>query len=137
MDVPSDPRFVRAVGRAVETIPEGIGAEMDRLAVITEENVAEAIARYESACEEMRERFGSKARTPPPLSTEMARKGLEAMRRNALDWLFFRHWRLADGWLPPEEAERALAIFHDRLAIGMRRAVAAQRYPGLPYLANR
>ncbi|NJS40549.1 MAG: hypothetical protein HC783_17860 [Rhodobacteraceae bacterium] len=51
------------------------------------------------------------------------------LRGNALDWIFFRHWRLGRGWLDETDAGRALHIFHDRLAITMRRAVVARLYP--------
>jgi hypothetical protein len=56
---------------------------------------------------------------------------------NNLDWLFFRRWRLADGWLVPKEAGKALQIFHDPLAIAMRCAVTKRLYPNLTFLARR
>jgi hypothetical protein len=137
LDVPSDLRFVEAVERALATMPDGVGAEMDRLVTITEEDVAAAVARSAAAHEEARARYGPKARIGgSPFTAERARRSLEFRRRNDLDWVFFRRWRLADGWLSPREADRALEVFHDRLAIAMRRAVMARRHPGLPFLAE-
>ncbi|MEO1200690.1 MAG: hypothetical protein AAFX39_15940 [Pseudomonadota bacterium] len=46
--------------------------------------------------------------------------------------LFFRRWRLDDGWLSPQAAEQALEIFHDPLAIAMRRAVVEGLYAEAP-----
>jgi pellino protein len=45
--------------------------------------------------------------------------------------MFYRRWRLSDGWLSAEESQRALEIFHDPLAQNMRRAVIRERYDGL------
>lgn len=71
-----------------------------------------------------------------PLTVESVRKGLIFVGRHELDWLFFRNWRLADGWLPPEERKRALEIFHDPLAIEMRCATVKRIYPQWPELAR-
>lgn len=137
LDVSADPRFARAVERALATMPDGIGAEMDRLAVITEEDVAAAVAQHAAAIEEARAKYGPKARLGTPHTADQARRSLEFRRRYELDWLFFRRWRLAEGWLSPEEAERALEIFHDQLAIAVRRAVTMRRYPGSPVLSEK
>lgn len=50
-------------------------------------------------------------------------------RRHDLDWPFFRHWRLPEGWLSGPQAKRALEIFRDPLAISMRKSVVARLYP--------
>ncbi len=42
---------------------------------------------------------------------------------------FFSNWLLPDGWLSPSERKRAMEIFHDRVAIPMRRAVVTKLYP--------
>lgn len=57
------------------------------------------------------------------------RQGLIFLRIHDLDWLFFSNWRLSDGWLSPLERKRAMEIFHDSLAIRMRRAVVKRLYP--------
>lgn len=136
MDVTSDPRFSDAVEQACDTIPDDIRAEMRRLGTITEADVAAAVARSAAQHDEMRAKYGPKARIGSPATSERARNGLAFVRRSELDWLFFRRWRLADGWLTPEEATWALAIFHDRLAIAMRRAVIARLYPSSSFLAE-
>lgn len=53
-------------------------------------------------------------------------------RHHDLDDLFFRLWRLDDGWLSPSEARRSLAIFHDPLAIAMRKTVMSRLFPESP-----
>ena len=35
---------------------------------------------------------------------------------NDLRWMFYRNWRLGDGWLTPDQATRALEVFNDPLA---------------------
>lgn len=137
LDVSADPRFAYAVEEALATMPDGIGAEMDRLTVITEEDVAAAVAQHAAAIEEARAKYGPKARLGTPHTADQARRSLEFWRRHELDWLFFRHWRLAEGWLSPEEEERALKIFHDRLASAVQRAVTMRRYPGSSVLLEK
>jgi hypothetical protein len=67
------------------------------------------------------------------LSTpEATRRSLAFQRRDKLDWIFFRRWRISDGWLTTEQAKLALEIFHDPLAIQMRRAVVEHLYPENP-----
>lgn len=63
---------------------------------------------------------------------EAARRGVAFCRAFELDWLFFRRWRLPDGWLEPDPPERALEIFHDPLAIAMRKGVVGRLWPELP-----
>ena len=110
---------------------------MDRFAEISEAEVAAYVARSTAHYEEQLAKYkGTKARISSPKTPEEARRGLEFRRRFDLDWLFFCRWRLPDGWLSPKEAERALKIFHDPLAIEIRRAVAARLYPDLPFLAD-
>jgi len=136
MDITSGPRFTDAAEQAFDTMPGSIRAEMDKLSTITEADVATAVAEIVANREEMRAKYGPEARVSPADTTEIARKSLEFMRRGSLDWLFFRHWRLADGWLVLTEEKRALKIFHDPLAISMCRAVIARLYPDFPFLAD-
>lgn len=137
MDFNSDPRFSDAVEQALATIPADIRAEMDKLVTITNTDVTAAVKRSASVAEETRAKYGPNASIGPPDTPEQARRGLEFLRRAELDWLFFRHWRLADGWLAPKEASKALEIFHDGLAIAVRRAVAKRLYPNLTFAAAR
>ena len=136
IDFTSDPRFAAAVEQAVDTVPDDIRAEMDRAVTISDADVSTYVARSEAWHKRERAIFGPKAQIGRPHTAEQARRGLEGGCRNNLNWLFFRRWRLPDGWLAPEEAERALEIFLDSLAIEMRRAVAPRLYPDLPFLAD-
>ena len=135
MDIKSDPRFAYAAEQTLATIPADIGAEMDELIVITDEDVKTRMTQINEWEEEQRAKFGSKVQILPSTS-EKIRKSLEFKCRGDLDWLFFRRWRLADGWLLPKDASKALGIFHDPLAIAMRRAVTKRRYPELKFLAD-
>ncbi|MBP0578831.1 hypothetical protein J8I29_05885 [Labrys sp. LIt4] len=135
IDITPDPRFADAVVRAVQTMPEDVRAEMDRIVTITEADVMALAAHRTAFEEELRIKIGANALTSPPATAEQARKSLEFARHGALDWLFFRRWRLGDGWLTPADAGRALGIFHDPLAIAIRRAVTIRLYPDLAFLS--
>jgi hypothetical protein len=126
----ADARFTTEVEQAVAMVPPALRKEIDQLMRITEAQVAEGVARSEAAVETARLRAGPKAKIGPALTAEQVRLGMPKLRENALDWVFFRHWRLGRGWLDDDQAGRALEIFHDRLAIAMRRAVVARLYPG-------
>jgi hypothetical protein len=136
MNVTSDPRFTDAVEHALATIPADIGVKMDELATITHADVTASITQRTLWEEEQRAKFGPKVRVGGPINPEQIQRSLESNRANDIDWLFFRRWRLADGWLVPNEASKALGIFHDPLAIAMRRAVTKRRYPELTFLAD-
>ncbi|MBR1092215.1 hypothetical protein JQ621_32620 [Bradyrhizobium manausense] len=135
LDIRSDPRFAYAAEQALATIPTDVGSEMDKLIVITDEDVKTMMTQMNEWEEEQRAKFGPKVQTLPRTS-ETTRKSLEFNCRCDLDWLFFRRWRLADGWLLPKDASKALGIFHDPLAISMRRAVTKRRYPEVKFLAD-
>lgn len=132
MDISSDARFLDAVEQAVDTVPDDIRATIDGLVTITEADIAAAKAQSLATYKEARAEFGPKALIASPLTIEKARKMLASKREDELDWLFFRRWRLPDGWLKGKESSRALEIFHDPLAISMRRAVVSRLYPNLP-----
>lgn len=136
LDVAADPRFSDAVNRASETVPDDIRAEMDRLAVVSEAEVGTAVAESASSYAEARAKYGPKARLSSPFTPAQARMMLEGTRPHWLDDLFFGRWRLDGGWLSRDEAKRALGIFHDRLAIAMRRAVVERLYPDVPFFAD-
>ena len=117
-------------------LPSDVRVEMDKLVKITDADVAAAAARRAAAVEEARAKFGPKVNTGPTPTTEQERKGLAFVRRAQLDWIFFRRWRLSDGWLSPKEQTRALVIFHDPLAIMMRRALTVRLYPDTAFLVE-
>ena len=137
MSFTSDPRFTGAAQRALNAIPNDVQAEMDRIVTIPEAEVLAAAARGAAANRKKRAKHGPNALLLDPETPEQARRRLEFWRRHEFDWLFFRRWRLPDGWLTLKEAERALEIFHDPLAIEMRRAIARRLYPELLFLADR
>lgn len=135
-DFLTDPRFTTAAENAFASIPADVAAEIRRLVTITDEDVQDSIARRDAWLEEQRRRFGSRAsvRATPD---ERIRESLEFLRRNELDWIFFRRWRLPDGWLTPGSSEQALGIFHDRLAIEMRCSVLARLFPEFEFASRR
>ncbi len=129
MSISTDPRFVDALAKACETMPADIRDELTRLTVITDEDVDDSVAQSKASIEQMRARYGSKAQLGKPWTEERARRGLAFSRSNSIDWLFFRRWRISDGWLTSEQAANALEIFHDPLAMQMRRSVIQKLYP--------
>lgn len=124
-----DARVLAAVEAALATLPGAMRDQIDALMRITEEAVSASLARNLAAREEQRLRLGREP-TYPVFTAEMARRGLAFRREGDLDWLFFCHWRLGRGWLDEATAARALEVFHDRLAITVRRAVIGRLYPG-------
>lgn len=127
-----DVRFLDAVEKATATIADDIAAEISELAEISEELIDERIAWHEEKLAEGREKYGPKARLGKVPTKAQAQRSLEFSRRNAMDWVFFRRWRIDDGWLSAKDAEATLDIFHDRLAISMRRAVVKRLHPTKP-----
>ncbi|EIE50701.1 hypothetical protein C357_12724 [Citreicella sp. 357] len=97
MDVTSAPRFLGAVRHAVEVISPVIRIEIDRLVRITKKDVEAHIRHHDHAIDEGRENYGPKARFGAPMTPEKAVDSLRVLRRNELDWIFFRHWRLREG----------------------------------------
>lgn len=131
MDVISDSRFQTAAQVAMETLPHDIRIEIDRLVAITDEDVTAELARNTAWIEEHRAKFGPKARIIAPMTLDENHRSLITLRNGELDLIFLGHWRLPDGWLSEELAERTLGIFHDPLAIQMRRAVIERLHPDL------
>jgi pellino protein len=132
LDFLRDKRFLDAVQKATVTIPEDIVAELSELTEISEEHIDELIAWHEEKLAEGREKYGPKARLGEVPTRARAQRSIEFSRRNAMDWVFFRRWRIDDGWLSKKEAEAALEIFHDRLATSMRRSVVKGLHPSKP-----
>ncbi len=131
IDFTNDPRFLRAVDDACDHIPDGIRYAIDQFSQITEAD----IEVYTSAKSTQDDQTKSVFRLPPQ-TREQAIDTILWIRRFDFDELFYKFWRIDVGWLPPEEAPRALEIFNDPLAIAVRKLVAAQLYPHLPHLAN-
>ena len=136
LDVTKDARFVAAVAQAVATVPPEVAHEMARLVKISAADVADAVAQAKASVDEWRAKFGPKAQIGAASTPDAARRSLMFVRQSDLDWLFFRQWRLGEGWLSPEQATRTLSIFHDSLAIQMRRAVMAQLYPAIGFVSE-
>lgn len=135
MNITSDPRFQTALERAITAMPGDIRADLDRLVTITDADVAEGRAKRR-AHQQLHTEHGPSRVISLPLTSQSVREGLTFLRRHELDWLFYRNWRLHDGWLGPDERSQAMAIFHDPLAIMMRQAVIAKLYPELSELAQ-
>lgn len=98
------------------------------LAAIAAE-IGTTMAQHAAARADVLRNFGPNARQHPQPTPDQAQQSLVFRRRHDLDWLFFRHWRLPEGWLSGPEAKRALDIFHDPLARAMRKSVVARLYP--------
>lgn len=125
----SEPRFNQAVNQAVRFLPADIATQMNRLIRISDEDISAYISEIEKTNTRTRLQYGPRARIMPPPDFIRARAGLISIRKNKLDWIFFRRWRLADGWLGPDSAKRALEVFNDPLARRMSQAVLAKLYP--------
>ncbi|NEH32583.1 hypothetical protein ELI49_04250 [Rhizobium ruizarguesonis] len=133
-----DVRFMEAVKIACETMPDDINDEMDRLVTITDDDVEKSVIlsrkvrdiNYANAKRRAQDVAPPEV-LPPDIELARGRAGVEHNRSDKLDWMFYRRWRLSDGWLSGEESQRALEIFHDPLAQNMRRAVIRERYDGL------
>lgn len=136
LEITHDPRFLNAVEIAIATVPDDIRNHIAQLVTITDADVTAAVTQSATTYEENRAKFGPKARLSAPRNAELAHESLARSRPHQIDWLFFRRWRLADGWLTNQQATRALEIFHDRLAITMRRAVIARLHPDKPDMAK-
>ena len=128
----SDDRYLNAVHEAIATIPDAIAAEIEELTQISDADIDQVIAWHEEKIAEGRQKYGPRARLGEVPARAQARRFLEVSRRNAMDWVFFRRWRIDNGWLSTTEAEACLDVFHDRLAISMRRSVVKGLHPSLP-----
>jgi hypothetical protein len=129
MAISTDPRFVDALANACETIPADIRDELARLTVITDADIQAGVAQSKASNIEMRARFGTKAKLGAARTEDQIRSGIVYSRSNSIDWLFFRQWRISDGWLTAEQKTSALEIFHDPLAKEMRRHVILKLWP--------
>lgn len=132
IDFKNDPRFIHAVDDACEHMPDSIRVEVERIAQITDE----AIASHSAGGADQDDEDSKLAMKLPPKTREQVRETIRWRRQHDFDELFYKFWRLDDGWLSPEGANRALEIFDDRLAIAVRKAVAVRLYPHWPHLAE-
>lgn len=132
IDFTSDPRFINAVEDACQYMPAHIREEVDRFSVITGED----IAVHSSGGSYQNEDGTEAVLSMPPKTPDQVRQTILWIRRFDFDELFYKFWRIDDGWLSPDEARRALEIFNDPLAIAVRKHVAARLYPDLPNLAD-
>ncbi|MGB0505260.1 MAG: hypothetical protein ACPGGK_03605 [Pikeienuella sp.] len=136
LEFTKDPRFVSSAERTAETIPDEIILEITNLLRVTEEQIADRIEWHRTTNEKLHQDHGPNARSLPVPTAAQARRSIELTRKNALDWLFFRNWRIDDGWLSQKQADAALDIFHDRLTISTRRYVFKMLYPEMPHFHN-
>lgn len=123
IDFTEDERFTRACISAVKCVPPDIAAEIETIALVTDDEVS---ARYAL---EVQHR-------PEPRTKGEIRVLMENFHRGDLDALFCRRWRLQDGWLSPTEVRRSLRLPYDPLAMEMRRAFALRYLPHHPFLAK-
>ncbi|TBG20521.1 hypothetical protein [Rhizobium leguminosarum] len=132
IDFSNDPRFIRALDDACKHMPDSIRAEKESIAQITDAAVAAHSARVLGQDEdESKPVWRMLPKTP-----EQVKDTIRWMRRHDFDELFYKFWRIGDGWLSRDKARRALEIFNDPLAIAMRKAVAARLFPHWPHLAE-
>jgi hypothetical protein len=128
LDFTGDPRFAAAVQSALDEIPDDIATEFDRLLTITDSDVVgwrRVSAEHAAGLEK---EFGTRVISlSDDKSDEGIRKTIKKVRLHDFDWLFYRRWRLGDGWLSPIEAMDALEVFNDPLAMSVRAAVL-ERY---------
>jgi pellino protein len=129
MAISTDPRFVNALANACETIPADIRDELARLTVTTDADIHAGVAQSKASNIEMRARFGPKSKLGAPRTEDQIRSGIAYSRSSSIDWFFFRRWRMSDGWLTSGQATSALEIFHDPLAMEMRRHVILKLWP--------
>jgi len=121
LDFARDRRFLQALDVAIATLPDEIDEKIKQHAEIREEQIVEWLELAHS--------------TPGISRTrDDALKSLRFWSEHILDGYFERHWRLADGWLSPAEAQRSLQMRFDPLAMNMRIAFAERYLPQYPHL---
>ncbi len=129
LTVPEDSRFDDALGVCLASLPESEADEIASLVNVSEAEIAESLMRHEEFKAEQRKKFGPKVRLGRAPDVNSTKRSLVFALRNQLDWMFFRGWRLPGGWLSLSERSAALEVFHDPLAIQMRRTVIQQLHP--------
>jgi hypothetical protein len=127
--VETDRRFTAAIKTCIATMPPDIRADLSSLTIIAHTDLASERDRWQAQLADLATRYPRNPAHAHP-TDEGLRRELASRRANEANWLFFRRWRLPDGWLSPSDATRALEVFHDPLAIAMRRAVVERLFPG-------
>ena len=122
------PRFEQAVRKADASMPDEIAVAFAQRVTISDTDI-EASERLRKVAEAELRALYPNAKAAPISSIDAGRRSLAFRQQGDLDWLFFRNWRFADGWLPEADKERALDIFHDQLAQAVCRAVVLKRHP--------
>jgi hypothetical protein len=122
LNIIEDTRFGDGLAHCLETMPQDVVEAMSNLANITAEDVAVAVARQEAANADLIAQYPLQARFDRTVTCDQEFRGLVFIAENQMNDLFFNGWRLEDGWLTDTEKRRALPLFHDPLAIQMRRA---------------
>ncbi len=120
MAVTDDPRFEAGIKRCLQTMPTAIVATLQDLVIITPDDIAAAVERQEAANADLVKRFPAQGKFDRTVSPDGQFRTLISVAQDKMDWHFFRGWRFVDGWLSDRERERALPLFHDRLAQQMR-----------------
>jgi len=133
LDFASDAKFIRAAFDAAANVPDDIRAEIDE--IVTSANEETWAAQTPNGDNANETGPPPEAETVPPATPGDLGGMADDSRRRRLDVLFFRRWRLSGGWLSDGEAKSALEIYHDALAIEMRKAVMGWLYPSQPSLA--
>jgi hypothetical protein len=133
LDFASDARFIRAAFHAAAAIPDDIRSEIDTIVTSADEEVLRVAHKPDV---EIKDQLGlpPDAEKVPPEASKGKPTMLANSRGPQLDVLFYRRWRLRDGWLSADAAKSALEIHHDALAISMRKAVMGWLYPSRPQL---
>ncbi|WP_312930856.1 DUF2442 domain-containing protein [Agrobacterium cavarae] len=128
----SDFRFEAAVNHACECIPDHIRTAMNDIIEISDEDIE---SHSSAGTDHIPENTARVARLSPKTREEIIRT-IRWIRSKDFDCLFYKYWRLNDGWLSTDAAGRALEIFNDPLAISMRKAVVLRLFPDFPELAK-
>ncbi|MDX1084989.1 DUF2442 domain-containing protein [Sinorhizobium medicae] len=98
IDFENDPRFIQAVDDACEQMPDSIRLEIERIAQIADE----AIAAHSAGGLTQDEDESNPVMRMPPKTPEQVKDIIRWMRRHDFDELFYKFWRIGDGWLPPD-----------------------------------
>lgn len=127
-----DPRFEAAVKNACERIPDHIKDAMRGILEISDDDIAiHSSSHTIYASDDV-----AKTSFSSPKTHDEVIQRIRYIRRRDFDCLFYKYWRLNDGWLSIDEARRALEIFNDPLAIAIRKAVVRRLYPDFPELGK-
>ena len=122
LDLAQAAEFKTALSDCVGSCPSDVNEEIGGAVSLDASDIARELDAFEG-------RFDQMKRPLPPHQDllDRVRSSLIFRAENKLDWLFFEGWRIKDGWLAREEA---IPVFHDRLAIEMRRALVLAMFPG-------